>query len=162
MPDNAPHPAPRQEDTAAPAGQGGQHPASGLLSDAEVRQVALMISAAELALPVPPPEVVKGYLEFYPEAAQKFFQWAEDESRHRRALDDKLAESQIEDSRRGITCGLIVSLAGLALAAFAVWMHEPWVAGIIGGGTLVALARAFIVGKNLTLRRSEKTAPEDN
>lgn len=162
MPDNAPHPAPSQEDTAAHAGHAAQASVEARLSDAEVRQVALMISAAELALPVPPPEVLKGYQDLYPEAAQKFFQWAEEEGQHRRALDDKLAESQIEDSRRGITCGLVVSLAGLALAAFAVWMHEPWVAGIIGGGTLVALARAFIVGKNLALRRSEKKTPEDN
>lgn len=162
MPDKPPQPAPRPEDTAAPATQGAKAPGPGGLPETEVREVAFTISAAELALPVPPPEVVKGYLDFYPEAAQKFFQWAEEESRHRRTLDDKLVESQVEDSRRGITCGLIVSLAGLALAAFAVWMHEPWVAGIIGGGTLVALARAFIVGKNLTLRRSEKKTPEDN
>lgn len=160
MPDNAAHPAPRQEDTATPAGHGAQASREARLSDAEVRQVALMISAAELALPVPPPEVLKGYQDLYPEAAQKFFQWAEEEGRHRRALDDKLAESQIEDSRRGITYGLIVSLAGLALAAFAIWMHEPWAASIIGGGTLVALARAFIVGKNLTLRASEKAPSE--
>lgn len=125
-----------------------------------MEQVALMIRA-ELALRVPPPDI-KGYLDFYPDAAKKFFQWAEDESEHRRALDNKLAESQIEDSRRGITYGLIVSLAGLALAAFAIWMHEPWAASIIGGGTLVALARAFIVGKNLTLRASEKAPSEDD
>lgn len=41
-------------------------------------------------------------------------------------------------------------------------MHEPWAASIIGGGTLVALARAFIVGKNLTLRGSEKDSSDDD
>lgn len=102
MPDNATHPARRQEDPAVLSKERPQDLGAGHLTEAEVEQVALMIRA-ELALKVPPPEVIKGYLDFYPDAAKKFFQWAEDESEHRRALDNKLAESQIADSRRGIT-----------------------------------------------------------
>lgn len=134
------------------------------LSETEMQQIVagLTIKATQLALTVPPPEVIEGYLKFYPDAAQKFFQWAEAESSHRREMDRKLINSQVEDSRRGMTYGLIVSFAGLTLAAFATWMHEPWVAGIIGGGTLVSLARAFIVGKNLILRHSKRKNPEKN
>lgn len=126
------------------------------LSESERQHIVLGIEATKLALTVPPPEVIKGYLEFYPDAAQKFFTWSEEESHHRREMDKILITSQVEDSRRGINYGLLVSLAGLVLAGFAVYMHEPWAASIVGGGTIVSLARAFIVGKNLFQPRSKK------
>lgn len=122
----------------------------------------LTINATQLALTVPPPEIIEGYLKFYPDAAKKFFQWAEDESTHRREMDTRLVNSRVEDSRRGMNYGLAVSFAGLALAGFATWMHEPWVAGVVGGGTLVALARAFIVGKNLILRGPNRKTSDKN
>lgn len=132
------------------------------LSETEVQQLVgrLTINATQLA--VPPPEIIEGYLKFYPDAAKKFFQWAEDESTHRREMDTRLVNSRVEDSRRGMNYGLAVSFAGLALAGFATWMHEPWVAGVVGGGTLVALARAFIVGKNLILRGSNRKTSDKN
>lgn len=142
------------------------------LSETEVQQLVgrLTINATQLALTnttqfaltVPPPEIIEGYLKFYPDAAKKFFQWAEDESTHRREMDTRLVNSRVEDSRRGMNYGLAVSFAGLALAGFATWMHEPWVAGVVGGGTLVALARAFIVGKNLILRGPKRKTSDKN
>lgn len=110
----------------------------------------------KLALNVPPPNVIKDYQEIYPDAAQTFFVWAEEEGSHRREMDKLLAMSQTKDSRLGIILGFLISLAGLAVAAFAVYMHEPWIGSIVGGGTIVALARAFIVGKNNFHRPAKK------
>lgn len=118
-----------------------------------------------LALTVPPPQVLKSYMEFYPDAAQKFFAWSEEESVHRRKMDEMLVQSQIKDSRLGINYGFLVSLAALVFAGFAVYEHAQWAASIVGGGAMVALARAFIIGKNIFLRRpkknAEKTPPEN-
>lgn len=136
-----------------------QNPVLGQFPGKEQRLI-LGVEETRLALTVPPSEVIKGYLDFYPDAAQKFFIWAEEESRHRREMDRALVMSQIEDSRRGINYGMLVSLAGLVLAGFAVYMHEPWAASIVGGGTIVSLARAFIVGKNLFQRRPPKKIAE--
>lgn len=110
-----------------------------------------------LALNVPPPNIIKNYQEIYPEAAQIFFTWSEEEGRHRREMDKLLTTSQTKDSRLGIILGFLISLTGLAVAAFAVYMHEPWKGSIVGGGTIVALARSFIVGKNHFQRPAKNT-----
>lgn len=131
------------------------------LSTQEQKSLVLGFEGQMLALTVPPPEVMKAYLDFYPEAAQKFFTWSEEESAHRREMDKMLVKSQVEDSRRGINYGFLISLAGILLAGFAVYMHEPWAASIVGGGSIAALARAFIVGKNISLNRSKKQAARE-
>lgn len=112
-------------------------------------QWTIQARSEELFLSVPPPVIVDAYCKNYPDAAQKFFQWAEEEARHRRALDEQLVKSQTRDSLLGLCFGLIVALAGLGVAAWAVTCNQPWLAGFLGGGTIVSLAAAFIRGSSL-------------
>ena len=118
----------------------------------------------QLVLSVPPPVVLDEYCKNYPDAPQKFFQWAEEEAQHRRKLDEKLVDSHIRDSRLGLYFGLIVALAGLGVAAWAVTCDQPWLAGFLGGGTIVSLTAAFIRGSQSKLPSTssrEKTSPRN-
>lgn len=112
-------------------------------------QWTIQSRSEELVLSVPPPAIVDAYCKNYPDAAQKFFQWAEEEAQHRRALDEKIVKSHTRDSLLGLCFGLIVALAGLGVAAWAVTCNQPWLAGVLGGSTIVSLAAAFIRGSNL-------------
>lgn len=105
-----------------------------------------MIIAEKMSLSVPPSRVIEAYLSYYPDAAKKFFEWAEKEGEHRRKQDEKLVDSYIGDSRLGLFFGLIVALSGLGAAVFAVYMGQQWVACILGGSTIVSLATAFLRG----------------
>ena len=53
-------------------------------------QWTILSRSEELVLSVPPPAILDAYCKNYPDAAKLFFQWAEEEARHRRALDEKI------------------------------------------------------------------------
>lgn len=112
-------------------------------------------------LTVPPANVIAEYIPYYPDAALTFFRWAEEEAAHRRKLDDAMLTSQIRDSRLGLWLGFLVALCGLGVAGLAAFWGQPWVAGILGGGTIVSLATAFIRGRGLSshLNDSKKKKP---
>ena len=61
------------------------------------------------------------------------------------------------DARRadiGLVAGLVIALAVLAAAAYCASINQPWVAGVLGGLDIVALAGIFIYGTER--RRSER------
>ncbi len=39
---------------------------------------------------------------------------------------------------------ILFALAALSVSALALWMGEPWVAGTVGGGTIVSVVGAFL------------------
>lgn len=113
-------------------------------------QGKIVISESQLTLSVPPPNIMAEYAAYYPDAAQTFFRWSEDEALHRRKLDEAMIISQIRDSRLGLWLGFIVAVCGLTVAGLAAWWGQQWVAVILGGGTIVSLATAFIRGRGLS------------
>lgn len=119
-------------------------------------QMTIHARSEELRLSVPPPVMLDAYCKNYPDAAKLFFQWAEEEARHRRAIDAKIVDSHIRDSRLGLCLGFLIALAGLAVAAWAVACDQPWLAAVLGGGTLVSLALAFIRGSRFASSAQEK------
>lgn len=131
-------------------------------ADSQISAAQITFTASSIYLSVPPPAVIQEYLPYYPDAAKKFFEWAEEESAHRRKLDEALVASQIRDSRLGLVFGLVIALAALGVAAFAAWLTQPWVAAVIGGGTLVSLARTFIVGKNFLEQQNKNSDSTKN
>ncbi len=79
----------------------------------------------------------------------------EERARHRMAME---REREHRDARRadlGLAAGTVVTLSVLGTAAYCATIGQPWVAGVLGGLDIVALAAIFIhVAER---RRSERT-----
>lgn len=89
---------------------------------------------------------------------------AERQQSHRFGLESQQVDARIEDlreyrreRRRGQRFALTMGLSGLGATVFAAYVGQPWVAGILGGGTLLSLVSAFLYDKNVP---AEPTSPQ--
>lgn len=115
---------------------------------------------ASFAGPIPPPDLLKGYEEVCPGAAQRIISMAEVQSEHRRALEKQMGDAAVEEmrsqfveNRRGQYLAAAIAFAFLIAGVYLAFEGNPWpgaiIGGIGGGGIgLPAIVAAF-------LRRSE-------
>lgn len=94
--------------------------------------------------PIPPPSILEGYEQILPGAAERVLQLAEGDAAHQRAIENRALDAAEREVRRGQRFGLVIGLATMSLAAFAVHKDLPWIAGILGGGTMVGMVSAFL------------------
>lgn len=94
--------------------------------------------------PLPPPAVIEEFRELVPDAPERIFRQWEGESEHRRAYEKTALEASIRRDLIGQLSATLFALSALAVAVFALWMGEPWVAGVIGGGTIASVVGAFL------------------
>jgi uncharacterized membrane protein len=114
------------------------------------RLVQIAVSQASISQfsgPLPPPDALRAYNDILPGAAERIFQMAEKQSDHRQQLENRVATAQIGQSNRGQLYALIIAIAFLIGSVIcAVTGHEA-AASVLGGGTVVSLAGAFIAGR---------------
>ncbi len=104
--------------------------------------------------PLPHPEVLAGYEQILPGAAERIIAMAEREGDHRRELERMLLERDFSEGKRGqifalITVGFFL-LAGVIVAVYA---DAAWGAGL-GSVGVATIVTTFIAGR----RRSSKPA----
>ncbi|MCP3941879.1 MAG: DUF2335 domain-containing protein [Desulfobacteraceae bacterium] len=105
--------------------------------------------------PLPPPQILAGYEQLLPGAADRILAMAEKETAHRHMLEEKSLDAEIEglkneagDTKRGQYCGLAIGIIAIVSGAYTATNGAPWPGGFIGTGGVVALVSAFIVGRN--------------
>jgi uncharacterized membrane protein len=79
-----------------------------------------------------------------PGAAERIFAQFEAEGTHRRDLERRQSKFVVRDVHIGQFLAGLFALGGLSVAALAVWLNAPWVATIIGGGTIGPIVYAFL------------------
>lgn len=97
--------------------------------------------------PLPHPDILRQYNELQPGFAERLLALTEQESDHRRAMERQALAENASEVRRGQYFGLTIGLCGLAAAVLAAYFNQPWVGGVLGGGTVVGLVSAFILGR---------------
>lgn len=114
--------------------------------------------------PLPAPHILREYDETLPGLAERVVQIALAEAEHRRALEVKIVDSEIaeqgrthERNTRAQHYALITTIAGFATAGACAALHAFTAAGVIGGGTIAAVASVFLTGRLLSGRQP---APE--
>lgn len=115
---------------------------------------------------LPPPSMLRGYEEAIPGSARQIMEMAHDETRHRRELERKEAEAgleairrQFDEGARAQTFALLVCLGFLSVAAYALFLNAPWVAGLFGIGGLSGIVTSFLRGR---VAGSSETVRSDN
>ena len=124
--------------------------------------IILAMQESSFAGPLPPPELLRGYEEVSPGAAQRIIGMAETQSAHRREIEQRMSNAAVEEMRRqfsenriGQLCAVSVSVAFLIAGVYVALAGHPWpgavIGGVGGGGIgLPAIVTAF-------LRRGEPT-----
>ena len=80
------------------------------------------------ALPIAPPQILNEYKTVDPALVPKLIEWTEQQSNHRRQIEELRAKRTEDRLDRGQWIGASVALGGLVLAACVGIFGSPWVA----------------------------------
>ena len=114
----------------------------------------IILEARAHSGPLPDPRILREYDEVLPGAAQRIIAMGEREQAHRHAVDNW----GIAYGFLGMGFGFVIGLTGLGVSAYLGVNGQPWMGGILGGGTLVSLVGTFIYAR----QGQEKTSQEQN
>ena len=106
--------------------------------------------------PLPPPEVLAGYDGIEKGFAERIIVLAEKQAEHRMACDKKLVYETADSSKRGQWFGFIIAILFLAGALALGFTGHEWLAGVIGGGTLISVVTVFLTNRP---KKSEENDP---
>ncbi|MFH1187948.1 MAG: DUF2335 domain-containing protein [bacterium] len=96
--------------------------------------------------PLPHPFILQEYDKIIPGAAERILKMAEEQSKHRKTLEVKVIESDINNSKLGLIFGLIIGLAGIGGSVVASIYGRQIISGILGVGTIGSLVGVFVYG----------------
>ena len=104
--------------------------------------------------PLPTPDILLGYDEVLPGAAERIMRMAEKEQAmvegdraSAREVEGIAVRAAAADNRRGQVFGFLVALAAFGTAGFLGYLGYGTPAAIGGGGTVVALVTVFVTGR---------------
>lgn len=122
-----------------------------------VRQITM--EASHHIGPLPPAEEIKKYNEVIPNGAERIMQMAEKQIDHRIIMEKDYMKANNSDSRRGQLFAFIIAIICISASVYLGVNGQPWLGGVLGGGTITALVATFIVGKNK--QRTQSDDPEE-
>lgn len=110
---------------------------------------------------LPSPQELSEYKEINPEIVQYWLKLSENEQNHRHFMEKEkikiLGKSGIRNGRInwwGMFFAFLSVVVLVALSAYALYLDRPWFAGIMGTGTMIAMAAIFVnKGEDETKRR---------
>lgn len=112
-------------------------------------------ASTTFAGPIPPPEFLAEYDKICPGLGDRLVKMAEDEAAHRRSIETKLTDAQVEDlragrreARRGQICALITVLAVVGGSVYIAAQGHEIAAGLLGIGGLGGVVATFIYGRD--------------
>ena len=94
--------------------------------------------------PIPPPSILAEFNNVVPNGAERIVRAWELESEHRRHIERKEQRWFYIDALAGKSAALVFVLAALSAAVIAAVYGAEWVGALLGGGTITAVALAFL------------------
>lgn len=117
--------------------------------------------------PLPPPEVLAEYDKIFPGAASRILAMAEEQGRHRQALEKQVVLSNCRSQDRGPVLGFILATMVIAIGGYLLFTGKE-VAGLVAlVAALAAVVVPFVTGKRaqqeeLAEKRKELTESDDD
>lgn len=102
------------------------------------------IQSSVWAAPLPPPSVLQDYNHTVENGAERIVRAWEIEGDHRRAQELRDQKMFWLNAVLGKVFALIFVLGALAATGYAIYMNQPWLAGVLGSTTLAIVVGAFI------------------
>ena len=125
--------------------------------------------AFEFSGPLPLPQILDGYERACPGTANRIIEMAEAQSAHRRLMEQRVLEGQIDamrqqfaEARRGQICACLVALAFVACGTYCI-VHGYALAGSgIGAVGLGGIVTTFILGRSAKPEEKVPDTPKTN
>lgn len=108
---------------------------AGIKTAEAVKDVVIKAIQSEFSGPIPPPNIIKGYEEILPGAADRIIRMAETQACHRQAMEKKMVDSESRDSLLGIFFAFSLGI-GCLIAAVVMVIFVPQNAGAISAAVL--------------------------
>lgn len=106
--------------------------------------------------PLPSPRTLKAYGEIVENGAERIMQSAEEQAEHRREIESKVINGQVNQSQIGQIMGFIIAILFL-LVGFYLIIHEYEISGvIIASIDLVGLVSVFVIGRHKKYKMKEE------
>ncbi|MDH5442000.1 MAG: DUF2335 domain-containing protein [Candidatus Nomurabacteria bacterium] len=96
--------------------------------------------------PLPHPDILKGFDDIVPGAAERIIKMAETQMTHRISIESRVINADIKSSKRGVIFGFIIAILMISAGVIITVEGEPVVGGIIMSTTLVSLVGVFVIG----------------
>ena len=97
--------------------------------------------------PLPSPEALEAFNGVVADGAARIFKEWESEAEHRRRYERKALVLTGVERIGSRVLAFVLAIAMVALAAYCAAINQPWVAAIIGGGTLGTVVIGMISGR---------------
>ena len=112
--------------------------------------------------PLPHPDLLKGYEEAQPGAANIIINMATKEQDHRHKMEDDMLKQRCRKQNRGQMYGCCLAVF-FAIVAFAITLtgHEI-VAGVVFGTTIIGILIIYVLGVVPEMRKKSPRADEDS
>lgn len=137
----------RQRNKSKPPSTSRQQPPTPPPSDNRQSIQATSRKVSFSSGPIPPPEILKGYEQTLPGAADRIIAMAEKETNHRHDMEKSTSDKEFREARTGQVLGFLIGcliiIAGVVMAI----LGKPWTGAAIVGGAVIGLVIAFIIGR---------------
>lgn len=94
--------------------------------------------------PIPPPAVLEGFERALPGLAREIVDEFRAEAKHRREIEVRASRTEAASELLGKAMALLFAGGCFGVTVYAVAHDADWVAGVIGGGTIVSGIAAFL------------------
>ena len=116
-------------------------------ASARSKGTEVRVSQTTTDAPLLPVEQIERLKDLAPERVDWIFEQTEVESNFRRAENKRINTMTFIERIAGLVFALLVAVLGLGLAGWLAHGGREITASVIGGGTLVGLVSAFILGR---------------
>jgi uncharacterized membrane protein len=106
--------------------------------------------------PLPSPQTLESFRSVVPDAPERIIRQWELEADHRRAYEAMALEGTIRIDKAGQRNAILFALGALGVVALALYLDHPWIAGILGTGTIGSVVGAFLY-QSRNARKQQKT-----
>lgn len=129
-------------------------------TERQMERAVANVFQSEFHGPIPPPNIIKGYEEVVPGAADRIITMAENQAKHRQTMEATMIKAESRDSLLGVLFAFILGVGCLVASAIIV-VAVPDKTGAISGAAvgvtgMVSIIATFINGTRSTSSKNKK------
>jgi len=111
-------------------------------------QIGAQVTTQQFSGPVPHPEILRGYDQVLPGAAERILTMAELDQKHQIELENSAQHLAAKEIKRGQIFGLFVSIFAFITSIASLILGFEKAAMVIGGTTVVGLVAVFVTSRS--------------
>jgi uncharacterized membrane protein len=112
----------------------------------EIRRLVELLRRSSFSGPLPPPEILEGYKQAYPQAPEIIFDELKQQGAHRRRIESEAISRQEKRADRGQHYALAIVGGVLVVCVVAIFHGVAWAGATLFGTTLAGIVGSFIYG----------------